>query len=66
MGAASILGAVRNPETATVLVKAGVIETDELAQLVASLEDEFEKAEGTQLVYRMVCTRKPAHIDLSR
>lgn len=65
MGAA-ILGAVRNPGTATVLVKAGVIEKDELAQLVASLEDEFETAEGIQLVYRMVCARKPAHIDLSR
>lgn len=66
MGAASILGAVRNPGTATVLVKAGVIEKDELAQLVTSLEDEFERAEGTQLVYRMVCARKPAHVDFSR
>lgn len=61
------MGAVRNPGTATVLVKAGVIAKDELAQLVASLEDGFEKAEGTQLVYCMVCARKPAHIsNLSR
>jgi len=58
MGTESILGAIRN--TGAALIKSGVIGKDELDWLIANLEDELEKAEGTQLVYRMICARKPA------
>lgn len=57
MGVTSILGAMKNSGPA--VIKTGVMTEDEHAQFLASIEDEFEKVEGTQMVYRMICARKP-------
>lgn len=57
MGVTSILGAMKNSGPA--VLRTGVMTEDEHAQFLASIEDEFEKVEGMQMVYRMVCARKP-------
>jgi len=58
MGVTSILGVITNSGPA--VIKTGVFTEDEYAQILAGFEDEFEKVEGTQVAYRMVCARKPA------
>lgn len=41
------------------VIKAGLMDEDGFARMLAGIEDELAKIEGTQMAYRMVCARKP-------